>query len=103
MLPLAFLTQSQYGAAQVVAQRAIPKTTEVLVILTPKPGRTAQQVMAVIPAEIATVNSTSTEKIRQWVFRAAMAKASFLRRREDRRTNTSLMERNRCPLAKEQF
>ena len=31
---------------------AIPKTTAVLVILTPKPGVTPQQIMAVIPEEI---------------------------------------------------
>jgi hypothetical protein len=30
----------------------IPKTTEVIVIQTPKQGVTAQQIMAVIPAEI---------------------------------------------------
>ena len=34
---------------------AIPKTTAVLVILTPKPGVTPQQIMAVIPEEICLV------------------------------------------------
>ena len=46
---------------------AIPKTTEVLVIQTPKQGVTAQQIMAVIPSEIrATVKLYLDGKIRQW-------------------------------------
>jgi len=49
---------------------AIPKTTEVLVILTPRQGVTADQVMAVIPAEIrATVKLYLDGKIRQWYSR----------------------------------
>jgi hypothetical protein len=52
ILPLASLAQSQSGGASGVPSVAIPKTTAVLVIQTPKQGVTAQQVLAVIPAEI---------------------------------------------------
>jgi hypothetical protein len=68
--------QSQAGAQTQPASRsgvpaiAIPKTTEVIVIETPKPGVTAQQVMAVMPEEIkATVKLYFDGKIRQWYSR----------------------------------
>ena len=49
---------------------AIPKTTAVLVIQTPKQGVTVQQVMAVIPDEIqATVKLYLDGKIREWYSR----------------------------------
>ena len=51
-LPLASVAQSQSGGASGVPNVAIPKTTEVLVIQTPRQGVTAQQIMAVIPSEI---------------------------------------------------
>ena len=82
VLPAAALTQSQAGAqspsgAQTqpaggsgVPSIAIPKTTEVIVIETPKQGVTPQQVMAVIPEEIkATVKLYLDGKIRQWYSR----------------------------------
>ena len=66
-LPLASFAQSQSGGAPGVP---VPKTTEVLVILTAKQGVTAQQVMAVMPAEIrATVKLYFDGKIRQWYSR----------------------------------
>ena len=47
-----------------------PKTTAVLVIETPKPGVTPQQIMAVIPDEIrATVKLYLDGKIQQWYSR----------------------------------
>jgi hypothetical protein len=47
-----------------------PKTTEVMVILTAKPGVTRQQIMSVMPAEIrATVKLYLDGKIRQWYSR----------------------------------
>src|SRR3979411_381881 len=52
MLPVASVAQSQSGAASGVPSMAIPKTTEVLVIQTPRQGVTFGQVMHVIPAEI---------------------------------------------------
>jgi hypothetical protein len=47
-----------------------PKVTEVMVILTAKPGVTRQQIMNVMPAEIrATVKLYLDGKIRQWYSR----------------------------------
>src|SRR6476660_10316951 len=69
-LPVASIAQSQSGVAPGVPSVAIPKTTEVLVIQTPKQGVTAQQIMAVIPSEIrATVKLYLDGKIRQWYSR----------------------------------
>ena len=70
MLPVASVAQSQSGLAPGVPSVAIPKTTEVLVIQTPKQGVTPQQIMAVIPSEIrATVKLYLDGKIRQWYSR----------------------------------
>jgi hypothetical protein len=70
MLPFALAAQSQSGAASDVPSVAIPKTTAVLVIMTPKQGVTAQQIMAVMPAEIrATVKLYLDGKIREWYSR----------------------------------
>jgi len=69
-LPAAAVAQSQSGGASGVPSVAIPKTTEVLVIETPKQGVTPQQIMAVIPEEIrATVKLYLDGKIRQWYSR----------------------------------
>jgi hypothetical protein len=69
-IPAASAAQSQSGAASGVPSMAIPKTTAVLVILTPKQGVTPQQVMAVIPEEIqATVRLYLDGKIREWYSR----------------------------------
>ena len=82
VLPAAALAQSQAGAQSPSGTQtqpatgsgvpgiAIPKTTEVIVIETPKQGVTPQQVMAVIPEEIkATVKLYLDGKIRQWYSR----------------------------------
>jgi hypothetical protein len=59
--------QSQSGVGSGGPSIAIPKTTEVIVIQTPRQGVTPDQVMAVIPAEIrATVKLYLDGKIRQW-------------------------------------
>jgi hypothetical protein len=69
-LPATSTAQSTSGTASGVPSVAIPKTTAVLVIETPKPGVTAQQVMAVIPEEIrATVKLYLEGKIREWYSR----------------------------------
>lgn len=69
-LPVASVAQSQSGSASGVPTAAIPKTTEVLVILTPRQGVNPQQIMAVIPDEIqATVKLYFDGKIRQWYSR----------------------------------
>ncbi|HLY40339.1 MAG TPA: hypothetical protein VKR52_03955 [Terracidiphilus sp.] len=62
--------QSQPQVANGLPSVAIPKTTAVLVIQTPKQGVTFQQVMAVIPEEIrATVKLYLDGKIREWFSR----------------------------------
>ena len=64
------VAQSQPESGQGLPSVAIPKTTAVLVIQTPKQGVTAQQVMAVIPDEIqATVKLYLDGKIREWYSR----------------------------------
>ena len=63
-------TESQSGGGSGVPSVAIPKTTEVIVIETPRQGVTPQQIMAVIPEEIkATVKLYLDGKIRQWYSR----------------------------------
>lgn len=70
LLPAALVAQSQPGPDSNIPRGAIPKTTEVLVILTPRQGVTPQQIMNVIPEEIqATVKLYLDGKIRQWYSR----------------------------------
>jgi hypothetical protein len=70
MLPAASVAQTPTAAAPGLPRVAIPKTTAVLVIETPRQGVTFQQVMDVIPAEIrATVNLYLEGKIREWYSR----------------------------------
>ena len=77
VLPVVSAAQSQPGQASGVPSVAIPKTTEVLVILHPKRGVTFPQVMAVMPSEIrATVKLYLDGKKSVSGIRAAMAKAS---------------------------
>ena len=69
---------------------AIPRTTEVIVIETPKQGVTPDQIMAVIPAEIrATVKLYLDGKIRQWYSRGDGKGVVFRGRRENRGRGTS--------------
>ena len=69
-LPAISVAQSQPEGATGLPSAAIPKTTAVLVIQTPKQGVTFQQVMAVIPDEIqATVKLYLDGKIREWYSR----------------------------------
>jgi hypothetical protein len=64
------VAQSQPETGQGLPSGAVPKTTAVLVIQTPKQGVTVQQVMAVIPDEIqATVKLYLDGKIREWYSR----------------------------------
>jgi hypothetical protein len=68
------LLMSVLPAASVLAQPPSgvpsPKTTEVMVIQTPKQGATRQEIMNVMPAEIrATVKLYLDGKIRQWYFK----------------------------------
>jgi hypothetical protein len=102
MLPLASAAQSQSGGASDVPSVAIPKTTEVLVIQTPKPGVIAQQILAVIPAEIrATVKLYLDGKIRQWYSRGDGKGVIFMVDAKTADEARAIMET--LPLAKEQL
>ena len=52
LLPAAVSAQLQSGGTSVPQSPPVPKTTEVLVIETPKQGVTFQQIIAVMPEEI---------------------------------------------------
>ena len=87
---------------QSVPSAAIPKTTEVLVIETPKQGVTVQQIMAVLPAEIpATVKLYLDGKIRQWYSRGDGKGVLFFLHAETEDEARAIMET--LPLAKEQL
>ena len=94
--------QIQSGVASGVPSVAIPPTTEVLVILTPRHGVTPQQIMAVIPAEVrATVKLYLDVKIRQWYSRGDGKGAIFLVDAKTEEEARAIMET--LPLAKEQL
>ena len=102
MLPVASVAQSQSAVAPGMPSVAIPKTTEVLVIQTPKQGVTAQQIMAVIPSEIrATVKLYLDGKIRQWYSRGDGKGVIFLVDAKTEDEARAIMET--LPLAKEQL
>ena len=102
VLPLASLAQSQSGTASGVPSIAIPKTTAVLVIETPKQGVTPQQIMAVIPEEIrATVKLYLDGKIREWYSRGDGKGVVFLIDAKTEDEARALMET--LPLSKEQL
>ena len=66
-LPVVSVAQSQSGVAPGVPRVAIPKVSEVMVIMTAKEGVIPQQIMSVMPDEIrATVKLYLDGKIRQW-------------------------------------
>jgi hypothetical protein len=78
-LPVAAVAQSQSGQAQGASGVVLPKTTEVIVILTAKQGVTRQQIMAIMPSEIReTVKLYLDGKIRQWYSRGDGNGAVFL-------------------------
>jgi hypothetical protein len=102
MLPVASVAQSPSAAAPGLPSVAIPKTTEVLVIQTPRQGVTFQQVMAVIPAEIrATVKLYLDGKIREWYSRGDGKGVIFLVDVKTEDEARAIMET--LPLAKEQL
>jgi hypothetical protein len=101
-LPAASLAQSQSGGSSGVPSVAIPKTTAVLVIQTPKKGVTPDQVMAVIPAETrATVKLYLDGKIREWYSRGDGKGVVFLVDAKTEDEARAIMET--LPLAKEQL
>jgi len=92
--------KSQYGVDSGVPSVAIPKTTEVIVIQTPRQGVTPDQIMAVIPAEIrATVKLYLDGKIRQWYSRGDGKGVVFLVDAKSEDEARAIMET--LPLAKE--
>jgi len=92
--------QSQSGVASGVPSIAIPKTTEVIVIQTPRQGVAPEQIMAVIPAEIrATVKLYLDGKIRQWYSRGDGKGVVFLIDAKSEEEARAIMET--LPLAKE--
>ncbi|HYM74906.1 MAG TPA: hypothetical protein VE377_02920 [Candidatus Dormibacteraeota bacterium] len=102
VLPAVSVAQSQSGGASGVPSIAIPKTTAVLVIETPKQGVTPQQIMAVIPEEIrATVKLYLDGKIREWYSRGNGKGVVFLVDAKTEDEARALMET--LPLAKEQL
>src|SRR5215469_9078112 len=102
VLPAALVAQSQSGASSGVPSVAIPKTTAVLVILTPKQGVTPQQIMAVIPEEIReTVKLYLDGKIREWYSRGDGKGVIFLVDAKSEDEARTFMET--LPLAKAQL
>jgi hypothetical protein len=101
-LPIAAVAQSQSGSASGVPSAAIPKTTEVLVIQTPRQGVTFQQFMPFVPAEIrATVKLYLDGKIHQWYSRGDGKGVVFLVDAKTEDEARAIMET--LPLAKEQL
>ena len=91
--------QAQSGAPQPPAA-TLPKTTEVMVILTAKQGVNRQQIMAVLPSEVrATVKLYLDGKIRQWYSRGDGKGVIFLVDAKTEAEARALMET--LPLAKE--
>ena len=102
VLPAASAAQSQSRDGSGLPSIAIPKTTEVIVIQTPKHGVTPQQIMAVIPEEIrATVKLYLDGKIRQWYSRGDGKGVNFLVDAKTEDEARAIMET--LPLAKEQL
>jgi len=102
MAALPAVSPAQSGVASSVPSVAIPKTTAVIVIETPKPGVTPQQIMAVIPAEIrATVELYLDGKIRQWYSRGDGKGVIFVIDAQTEEEAQAMMET--LPLAKEQL
>jgi hypothetical protein len=100
-LPTSAMPQSQSGSSGVPSV-AIPKTTAVLVLETPRQGVTAQQVMAVIPEEIqATVKLYLDGKIREWYSRGDGRGVVFLLDVKTEAEARDIMET--LPLAKAQL
>jgi len=102
MLPVAAVAQSPSRAASGVPSVAIPQTTEVLVILTPRQGVTPQQIMAVMPSEVrATVKLYLDGKIREWYSRGDGKAVIFMVDAKTEDEARAIMET--LPLAKEQL
>ncbi|HEY2527028.1 MAG TPA: hypothetical protein VGJ20_03605 [Xanthobacteraceae bacterium] len=101
MLPVTSVAQSQSGTSGVPGV-AIPKTSGVMVIQTPRQGVTPQQIMAVMPSEVrATVKLYLDGKIREWYSRGDGKGVIFLVEAKTEDEARAVMET--LPLAKEQL
>src|SRR5438445_8265365 len=88
------------SVAQSPSVAALPRTTEVMVILTAKQGVTREQIMAIMPSEIReTVKLYLDGKIRQWYSRGDGKGVIFLIDAKTRNEAQTVMEK--LPLAKE--
>jgi peptidyl-tRNA hydrolase len=102
MLPIASEAQSQPGGSSGLPSAAIPKTTQVLVIETPRQGVTVQQIMAVMPSEVqATVRLYLDGKIREWYSRGNGKGVVFMVDAKTVEEAQAIMDT--LPLAKEQL
>ena len=101
-LPIASIAQSPSGQAPGASSAALPKTTEVMVILTAKQGVTRQQIMNIMPDEIrATVKLYLDGKIRQWYSKGDGKGVIFLVDAKTQDDAQAVMET--LPLAKAQL
>jgi len=101
MLPATQDAHSQ-SAASTIPKAAIPPTTAVFVVLTPRQGVTPQQIIAVMPAEVrATVKLYLDGKIREWYSRGDGKGVVFLIDAKTEEEARAIMET--LPLAKEQL
>lgn len=101
-LPLAALAQSSSGPPSGIPSVAIPKTTAVFVIQTPKHGVTFPQVMDAIPEEIrATVQLYLDGKIREWYSRGDGRGVVFLVEAKSEEEARAIMET--LPFAKQRL
>ena len=102
VLSTASLASAQSAAPSGLPSIAVPKTTAVLVIETPKQGVSFQQVMAVIPLEVrATVKLYLDGKIREWYSRGDGKGVVFLVDAKSEEEARSVMET--LSFAKEQL
>jgi hypothetical protein len=100
VIPAAAVAQSLPAAPQTPSGAALPKTTEVMVLLTAQQGVTRQQIMAVMPSEVrATVKLYLDGKIRQWYSRGDGKGVIFLVDAKTEDEARAVMET--LPLAKE--
>jgi hypothetical protein len=101
-LPIAAAAQSRSSTTPDLPSVAIPKTTQVLVIETPREGVTFAQVFAVMPREArATVQLYLDGKIREWYSRGDGRGVVFLLDAKSVEEAREIMES--LPLAKEQL
>jgi hypothetical protein len=101
-LPAASVAQSQSGPAPGASGVALPKTTEVMVIMTVKQDVTRQQIMAIMPSEIReTVKLYLDGKIRQWYSRGDGKGVIFLIDAKTQDEARAVVET--LPLSKEQL